>query len=130
MKVSEFFKLYILDHTSIDEIQYLSSEGLLLIHIQLVNWMQTFYEDGQLEFVNGKLVVSGVGSFTVDPLLNTLKFGEHADGEVISYGYVPERNQLDLEAGEIIMNWFDYQTRINTVVILGFLAKDVEWLPA
>jgi hypothetical protein len=129
MRVSQFFADYELMHANVPKIEDLSDQHSVVIHMEIANWMQQSYKDGQPEFVEGTLVLSGIEDFLSDPPLNTLVFGEDADGEVISYGYVPERDKAGLEAGEIVMNWFDYKMRINTIVIISFLAKDAEWIP-
>ena len=129
MRVSQYFADYNLMHTDVQKIEDLPDHQSLVIHIGLASSMQKSYRVGQPDFIDGVLVLSGVEDFLSDPPLDTLVFGEHADGEIISYGYVPERDRAGLEAGEIVMNWFDYKTRVKTVVILSFLAKDAEWTP-
>jgi hypothetical protein len=129
MRVSQYFAEHKLMHADVQKIEDLPDQYSLVIHMGLSNWMQQSYEDGQPEFVEGTLVLSGLEDFLSDPPLDTLVFGEHADGEVISYGHVPARDRAGLEAGEIVMEWWNHVTHTGSVVILSFLAKDVEWIP-
>lgn len=110
MRVSQYFADYNLMHADVQKIEDLPDQHSVIIHMEIANWMQHSYADGQPEFLEGTLVLSGVEDFLSDPPLDTLVFGEHADGEIISYGYVPQRDRAGLEAGEIVMNWFDSKT--------------------
>ena len=129
MRMSQFFSEFILDHADIQKIEDLPDQHSVVIHMGFSNWMQQSYKAGQPEFVEGLLVLSGVEDFLSDPGLNTLVFGQHADGEVMSYGHVPVRDKPGLEAGEIVIEWWDHNTHIAIVVILSFLARDVQWIP-
>ena len=101
-----------------------------MIQITLSNWMQTWFVDGDQEQIPGKLIFSGVRQVQSNLDLKTFSESrEYLSGKVLDAGFVPDDGRDNLEAGKIIMSWFDHRSRTEEIMMLDFLAMDAEWKP-
>lgn|SRR5690606_35690137 len=126
MKISEFFKNFSLHDSGIDRIVYFSDEKRMVVHLELCNYMQAGYQEGELELVPGHLEFLDVSGLDVDPPLSTIDW-EIMSGEISSGGHVAERDRDDYQAAEFLIHVTNFRTHENTLYTIRFLCRDVVW---
>lgn len=67
MKISEMVNKYNFHDSIVEDIRFLHDERKLMIKVELCNWRQTSYKDGDTEIIEGNLVFSDVKKYEIEP---------------------------------------------------------------
>jgi hypothetical protein len=129
MEISKFFETFTLHDRVVNKVTSFPEEKRLKLEIELCNYDQRGFREGDPEMVSGSLVFSGVEEFKADPSIDDMQWGNEFDGEISTYGHVPERDKNGLQASEFVLYCDNYKTHNHTILILSFLASSAEWRP-
>ena len=132
MKVAQFLETYYLHDSVVDWLRYDAAEGQLVIQIIFSNWMQDWFEEGGVEQIPGKLIFSGVKNLESNPNLEQFYHSnDNYSGRILDANHISDRDRDGLDAVKIVIEYyyFNYQTRTEDILVMEFLALNVEWLP-
>ena len=122
--------MYYLHDSVVSWLRYSAKDEQLVIQIELSNWMQAWFMDGDQEQIPGRLIFSGVRQVESNLDLKTFaESREYLSGRVLDADYVPDNDRDELEAGKITVSWFDHRSQTEKIMIIEFLAANVEWNP-
>ena len=116
MDILNFVKKFDLHDSTIENIGHEFFEGQLIITINLCNWRQLTFENGQQENVVGNLIFSDISEVEIDPKKFTCD-----SNEIIEVKH--EQSNRD----KIVIIF--HAERDKEIVELSFKAKEVEWVP-
>lgn len=118
MTIDEFFEHYHFHDSGVNNIIYDAEVKKLHLDIDLCNYEQEGYQEGDPEVSPATLVFTDIENFQSDPQLSLVNFSENEWGEIHDAKHVAARDAMGLEAAQIIINWVH-----NGIIILTFLAS-------
>lgn len=116
MKLAEVVDRLYLHDSVVQNVIYVPDDGTLVLTIELCNWAQPGYVDGEPEVVTRSLAFSGVTSYRVTPDDGTVRGGQILVARVFSSG-----NRGMSEALELVLA----NRPEEDVTIMTISAKDV-----
>lgn len=114
MKIVEFLENYNLHDSVVESITFYQNEKRVVMDMDLCNWLQSFYEDGDPEIKVGQLEFTEVISFKTEPKVFTINSNEIIDVSVLRIGSENETIKFVLTSEE-------------DVIIVEIEAEGVDW---
>lgn len=127
MRPSELKKSLSLHDSVVKSVEHDAKANTVRIHLDLCNYAQAGYQEGQPELVAGTLEFSGISRVEANPDLAHFTWAEdQLDGEVLEVK--PLSAQAAGEDGvELVIHTTDYRTRGRDILLLRILGGQVRW---
>jgi hypothetical protein len=130
MKIEHFLKEYYLHDSVVEKMVYSSSENFLTIHLELCNYLQSNYSEGDLEIIKGTLQFTVIGKLVTNFSFEDLNWSENVDGEILAFNQVNTKSTGLNNVLKMVIQLDDYQKKEKKILTVQFTSDQVSWNPA
>lgn len=124
MTVREFLSRFRLHDSGVNWIEYRPAAQLLHMAIELCNYDQPDFRDGDPERVVGKLEFLDVRDYAAEPAADAFAWSNKVDGEIL-------RCELDTtgetDALKMVVQVVNYPEKKRDILVLRFRPASVRW---
>lgn len=101
--------------------------GAVRIRLDLCNYAQAGYQEGDPEMVSGTLSFSGVSRVEAKPDLASFAWAEdQLDGEILEVKPLPASETRE-DGVELVIHTTDYRTQARDILLLRIFGGEVTW---
>jgi hypothetical protein len=116
----------ILHDSVVNQYRYNPDDSTLCFLLELCNFMQPRYEEGDPENICGRLIFSGVRDRSSDPEAARADW-RNAGAQILNASLTP--NESGEYEVEMVLQVSDYIKNSENIIVLRFRAEDAEWIP-
>ena len=125
MKLAQFFQTYEFHDSSLEGMHYDSNNRRCILKITLLNYDQSWYRQGDPEFVLGNAVFAGVRKLEVEPEQGLFQEDGTSDAEILQVQQVGEEVPDCWQFAILVPSYIPPRdTRFFTLTLC---ADEVEW---
>lgn len=126
MRLSEFFEHYNLHDSVAEALRFVPAEQLLTMNLELCNFMQQSFREGDPEIIGGQLTFRGVDKVEAVPDLSL--FSMETDAQILEAGPISTGTAVPIKV-RMVLESADYKNKRSQWFALEFPTSDVEWKP-
>jgi len=127
MKPSQIKQSLALHDSGVQSISYAAGEGIVRVRVDLCNYAQPGYREGEPELVPGTLEFTGVSRVEAKPELASFAWAEdQLDGEILEVKPLPAPAPTE-DGVELVIHTMDYRTRARDILLLRIFGGEVKW---
>ncbi len=128
MRPSELFKNLYFHDSPVDALVYSPENRDLRLKIDLCNFMQEDYQEGEPDFLEGELTIRGIKAISFDPEPLQIVENGSIGGEILRFDAQENTSQDEFEDICLVLEVSDYPAKTHTTVAIEMTASEVEWV--
>lgn len=129
MTPSELVQRFTFHDSGVSSVEVSEDKKTVSFKLELGNYMQPGFKDGDPEVIIGTLLFSPVSGLEATPDLQCFQWGKNFDGEILRVSLLPNSDENTDQVIEFVIHTIEYSTRKRDVLVIKVFASDVEWIP-